>query len=259
MQKETVHIETPEKILFTYTIADTGQRIMAYLIDVVLQAVFFAIIFIILLISALSVYVTGLFEIARQTGALFMAFIFLLQFFIQWGYFIFFEVMMDGQSPGKKVLKIRVIKVDGDFMDFPTIVLRNLLRAVDGFPALHLFGGGISIIDKKSRRLGDFVAGTLVVDDIKYNFEEPSFHTELSAESNALQKVNYKNRLSEEELFVIRRFLNEKEKMPPEIQLKVALKLAEDVKKRLDHKMQISKPILFLEGVYKSHTYADDK
>lgn len=259
MKKETVQIETPEKILFTYTIADTGQRIVAYLIDFLSQVLFVVILYFVLGYIFRSLSLADMFDEAEQLKYLFWAFLYLVYFFIQWGYFIFFEALFDGQSPGKMAVKIRVIKVNGDFMDFSTIVVRNLLRAIDSFPFLHFLGGAISLVDIRSRRLGDFAAGTVVVDDVRFNCSEPNFYTRLSEGSVPLPRGDYINRLNEEELFIIRRFLNEKEKMPKETRQKVAENLAGEVKQRIVYEKKIGKPLLFLEGVYKAHTYADKK
>lgn len=79
-------------------------------------------------------------------------------FLLQWGYFTILELVMDGQTPGKSVLELRVVSRHGGRPDTGAILVRNLVRAVD-----LIFGLPSIAWDRRSRRLGDFAAGTLVV------------------------------------------------------------------------------------------------
>jgi len=89
----------------------------------------------------------------------------LFAFAVSWGYFTLFEVLWKGQTPGKRVAGIRVIKETGRPIDIPSAILRNLLRAVDFLPAMYGIGVTCMVLNRHSRRLGDFVAGTIVVHD----------------------------------------------------------------------------------------------
>ncbi|MBN2534088.1 MAG: RDD family protein [Spirochaetales bacterium] len=253
MKKESIEIETPEKIIFTYNISSTGTRIFAYTIDVIIQIV--VVVLLILLVSS-----TGLFSFSlssdgfsRELNGLLIAFAFLLYFFIQWGYFIVFEVIMEGQSPGKKIMKIRVIRTNGEPLDLPTIILRNLLRAVDAFPFYHLVGGLVSIVDSRSRRIGDIVSDTIVVKEMIFNLKEPNSFTVFltSGKEGAFSFFNKK--LNEEDLYILRRFLNEKGHLSKEKQDEIALKLAQSIKKRLQIQEEIENPLVFIERVYRGH------
>lgn len=254
MKKEIIEIETPEKIIFTYNISGTGTRIASYTIDAIIQLV--VVILLIILISS-----TGLFQfslsaggIAKELSGIVVAFAFLLYFLLQWGYFIVFEVIMEGQSPGKKLMKIRVIKTNGEPLDLPTIILRNLLRAVDAFPLYHLVGGLVSIVDPKSRRIGDIVSDTIVVKEMIFNLREPDAFTVFlsSSKTNPITLVNKK--LNEEDLYILRRFLNEKGHLSKEKQHEIALKLAKSIKKRLDIREEMNNPLDFIERVYRGHS-----
>ncbi len=257
MKKELVKIEAPEKIIFSYKIAETGTRIAAYIIDLIIQILVFIII--VLLILMVGVSFRSLFDsnVSSNAQNFSIAFLYIMVFFIQWGYYILFEVIMQGKSPGKMALGIRVIKSNGEPMDFATIVLRNLLRAVDSFPFLHLLGGFISIIDKNSRRLGDIVADTIVVHDIKLYRKEPDFSTNLSTASTTNDRPVLFKRLTENELFIVRKFLNGKEKLKHEKQHEIAKELAEKINKKLGLKENISDHIGFIEKIYRMHTYED--
>jgi uncharacterized RDD family membrane protein YckC len=83
-----------------------------------------------------------------------------LSFFGWWGYFLLFELLWGGQSPGKRPLGLRVVRRDGQPLGFTTALVRNTLRWIDQAMLLGVF---VMLIDAQSRRLGDMAAGTLVV------------------------------------------------------------------------------------------------
>ncbi len=257
MRIKTIHIETPEKIRFTYNISEIGTRIAAYIMDVVIQILAIVLVLILLFASgALYKDFFSIFDFGSATPdliSLVMAFLFILYFFIQWLYFILFEVLLNGQSPGKKMMKIRVIRSNGEALDFSTIVIRNLLRAVDSFPVFHFLGGLVTMIDKKARRLGDIVADTLVVHELPLYLKEPDFIT--NARITTLDKsLKMEKKLNEEELYILRRFLNDYEKLPPDNQEKLAANLAEEIRKKLNIQENIADPIYFIKRVYNEHT-----
>ena len=82
-----------------------------------------------------------------------------------WGYYVFFEMLWNGQSPGKRWVGLRVIRTDGTPITLSEALIRNLVRIVDFLPATYGVGIITMFIDKQSRRLGDLAAGTLVVQD----------------------------------------------------------------------------------------------
>ena len=92
-----------------------------------------------------------------------MAFYVILVFCVYWGYFALFEIFLKGQTPGKKYAGIRVIKDSGRPINAFEAVTRNLMRAVDSLPGFYGVGLATMMLNKQSRRLGDLVAGTIVV------------------------------------------------------------------------------------------------
>jgi uncharacterized RDD family membrane protein YckC len=94
-----------------------------------------------------------------------VAFIFFLTTanLVFWGYYILFETMWEGQSPGKRALGVRVLKTSGMPIGFLDAVIRNLVRIVDFLPFFYGVGVVTMFISPQSRRLGDLAAGTLVV------------------------------------------------------------------------------------------------
>jgi hypothetical protein len=89
-------------------------------------------------------------------------------FALEWVYGAFFETLLSGRTPGKWALSLRVVRADGGPASLQDFVLRNLLRAVDWLPFGFAFGLATMLVDDRLRRMGDVVAGTIVV------IEEPS-------------------------------------------------------------------------------------
>jgi uncharacterized RDD family membrane protein YckC len=150
---------TPEKVPFYYRVAGLGSRFLAWLIDL---GVIVLLIFVGLLVGAV---------LESGRGGMALAIVALWSFVLQWGYFILFEWLWHGQTPGKRLLGIRVINRQGTSVTFLEAAVRNLLRVVDGMPLLIidvvplLYGVGflVAACNRENRRLGDLAAGTLVV------------------------------------------------------------------------------------------------
>lgn len=151
-----VDIDTPERIRFACRLAGPSQRGAAFLVDMVIRAAIFA-----ALIACLSVFgfaSEGLFGLGLGVSLV-------VAFAVEWGYFVVCETTMQGQSVGKKMMSLRVIRADGLPVGFGDSVLRNLLRAADFLPNFYAIGAICMCLDRKFRRLGDLAAGTLVISE----------------------------------------------------------------------------------------------
>src|SRR5438128_2728302 len=122
----TAAIEAPEHIRFEVRVAGPARRTLAYLVDLMLRA---AIVFVAMIPFAFM----GT-DIGDEFAATSQGILLLLLFVVEWGYYALFESIGNGQSPGKKMLGLRVIDQDGRPATFLAIVLRNLLRAADALP-----------------------------------------------------------------------------------------------------------------------------
>jgi uncharacterized RDD family membrane protein YckC len=142
---------TTEKVPFTYRVAGLGSRYLAWLVD-------FLALFILGLLGWLF---SSVLEIGR--AGLGLAIFRLWIFLLVWGYFLLFEWLWDGQTPGKRLLGIRVIRRNGTSVGFAGSALRNIVRVVDHLPVLYAFGFAVSASNRKNLRLGDLAADTLVV------------------------------------------------------------------------------------------------
>ena len=162
LPEETLDIQTPENVAFGYQVAGIGSRFLASLVDtlivVLLQIV-------ILIVVTLIVRALDRSAFSNQISAWVYAMFGLLAAFFYWGYYIFFEMLWNGQSPGKRWVGLRVIRADGTPITLSESLIRNLGRLVDFLPAAYGIGIVTMFIDRQSRRLGDLAAGTLVVLD----------------------------------------------------------------------------------------------
>lgn len=153
-----LRVETPEHVRLDYELADVGSRLAALLIDM-------AIIVggLILLAMAYALLRGG----GMSLGESLAASVLVLGFFVlQWGYFLLFELLRDGQTPGKRALRLRVLHSTGQPLSVRGSVIRNVLRIVDFQPAMTgVLGGGVIMLTGRSQRLGDLAADTIVVRD----------------------------------------------------------------------------------------------
>lgn len=164
-------IDTPESVHFAYEVAGIGNRFIAALID---TTILFALLILLNLLVLVALNLLGdlaldsLFadEPPSWLGGLTIAFYALTNFAIYWGYYILFELLWNGQTPGKRFVKIRVLRLDGNPAGFVEVLLRNLVRPVDFLPGGYGLGLLVMLLNEKGRRLGDFAAGTLVIREL---------------------------------------------------------------------------------------------
>lgn len=156
----TLEVETPELVVLSYTVAGIGSRAFAAIID---YAICVGII--ILADIGVSVFVAKAGGLVRNmSGAFAISMIILVQFAVLWGYYVLFEALADGRTPGKRLQHLRVVRDGGYSVTFAASAVRNLMRIVDMQP-LFMYGVGIVsvLVSKSGKRLGDMAAGTIVV------------------------------------------------------------------------------------------------
>lgn len=161
-----VAIETPEQVVFSYTIAGIGSRAAAALIDHALligTMLLIVLFYLFVLVPVLDVPSgTALFR--QRTGGWALAVLILIQFVAQWGYYVLFEGLWDGQTPGKRWLRLRVVQDGGYSVSFAASAARNIARIVDMQPGIAYLVGVIAVaVSRTGKRAGDQLAGTIVV------------------------------------------------------------------------------------------------
>ena len=153
-----MEIETPEQVVFSYTIAGIGSRAAAAAIDfaIVATAIFG--------IWLAAILATPVGDLASSEWGLAVAI--LATFLLNWGYYVLFEGLRDGQTPGKRLLGLRVVQDGGFGVTLAASAVRNLLRAIDMQP-FFLYGVAIvsAAVSRMGKRLGDIAAGTIVVQE----------------------------------------------------------------------------------------------
>jgi uncharacterized RDD family membrane protein YckC len=158
---DILQVNTPENVAFGYEVAGIGSRFLAALVDttllVVIQIGF-------ILLGVLFMVGSG-FHMTDNIPIWFSALVGMVSFLFFWGYYIYFEVQWNGQSPGKRWARLRVIRTDGLPITMGEAVIRNLVRVVDFLPVAYGVGVVTMFIQPQARRLGDLAAGTLVIHD----------------------------------------------------------------------------------------------
>jgi uncharacterized RDD family membrane protein YckC len=209
-------IDTPEQVHLEFVLAGLGSRFMAILLDTLIQLAGFLVLFILASIFlAFRVVPAG-------TSTWAMALWILVFFCIYWGYFAIFEVVWKGQTPGKRWAGIRVIKDSGRPINTFEAIARNLLRAVDSLPGMYAAGVVTMLLNRRNRRLGDFVAGTLVVHESSEREASIFFNTAQSSTS-----VPQAAQLTLQQAELIEAFLSRRLDIPEAIRRQNAKKIAD--------------------------------
>lgn len=148
-------VPTPEQVAFSYGVAGIGSRFLAQLVDAVIFAVGYVVVGI---AAGVGGGVTGSGQAAALIGIV-------LAFLLTFGYFIVWEAVWNGQTPGKRALRLRVVGDRGQPIGFSQSAIRNLVRIIDFLPVAYGLGVIVLFINGRGKRLGDLAAGTIVVRD----------------------------------------------------------------------------------------------
>jgi len=168
--EETLIIETPERVPLEFALASIGNRFLAVAIDHFMQ--YLSIFLIAWFFLSIAGYTSS--DVVDAPDKLFsdapkwlIAILILILFLIFAGYFIVFEWLWNGQTPGKRLLKLRVIRDDGRPLTLWESIARNLLRICDAIPGfvLPVYSVGLIVIflSTRDQRIGDIFAGTVVI------------------------------------------------------------------------------------------------
>lgn len=207
---QTITIKTSQNIDIEYELAGLGDRIVAYLVDVLLYAAYW---FTIVLVS----------DVTKSGSSYYWAFVAMLPILL---YQLLCEIFLNGQSIGKKVKNIRVISLDGNQPNIGQYIIRWLFRIIDTMVTSGL-GAVLTIaLTDKAQRLGDILAGTTVVRSQR----RTSIRETIFMETEANHQVKYPRviELSDKDISLIREVLNRFEKLPTEnnaLLIKTALKV----------------------------------
>jgi uncharacterized RDD family membrane protein YckC len=216
---ETLVIETPERVALHFALASIGNRFLACAFDHALQTLA---IVIIIYGSLWLTSIAGLEALVAGASKWVLALIIIAAFVVWSSYFIVFEWLWSGQTPGKRWLKLRVIREDGRPITLWESAIRNLLRIFDMMPLPFYSVGLISVFaSTRDQRIGDLFAGSVVVRERAA--EAPSFDEVFASPvSDTAMRRTFKpvqfaadiSVLTESEIEVVEAFLRRRFDMP---------------------------------------------
>ncbi len=223
MRGDKLSIETPEQIQLEFPLAGVGSRFLALAYDTLLQAAAGIVLFLIGLFAVSEV------AVSRPLDLWVSALLVLLTFLVQFGYFAFFEAIWQGQTPGKRYVHLRVMKDNGQPMTTYDAVARNLLRIVDSLPGFYAVGILSVLLSSENKRLGDYVAGTVVV------HEQPlEQQAQLKYAGEAASSSYDVVRLSAEEFQLMEAYLLRRNQLAPEVRERLTRQIVERITPKLE-------------------------
>ena len=154
--RQRLQVETPEHVMLDLEIAGVGSRALAALLDLLIMVGSGIGVLIVLAIFA---------GFGVTIGSIGGAILLFVGFLVWTGYFMLFEGLRQGQTPGKRIVGIRVVSDTGNAVSMGAAAARNLLRIADFMPPPYLIGGVLVALHPRGKRLGDMVAGTVVARD----------------------------------------------------------------------------------------------
>jgi uncharacterized RDD family membrane protein YckC len=248
-------IETPERVELHYVLANVGNRFLAAAIDHLIQVG----LMVIVIVAAGALSDWHFFNSMNVWAA---ALTVLAIFAIYWGYFVAFETLWSGQTPGKRMMRLRVVREDGRPVRFFEVFVRNLLRLAIDFQPLPSYAiGVVSIIfSARSKRVGDFVAGTVVVKERAT--EAPSLEDIIKISEFEQRKLDRAGaapfiadtrRLSAQELRAVQTFLKRRYELAEPNRTALAMRIAQPLTIKLGISSNTLSPEAILEEVERQH------
>ena len=221
---QTVDIETPEQVVVSYTIAGLGSRTFAALVD-------YAVCIGGLITLALALVMVAPASTRPDTGtpsaAWALAIVYLAQFVFVWGYYVLCEGLADGRTIGKRLFRLRVVHDDGFSISLGASAIRNLLRLVDLQPGILGTVGMVAIgLSPRGKRLGDSVAGTIVVHERPLRIT--AGHADAASNASPGDVV-----LTDAEFDLLDRFMQRRASLPPEERARLASRVADRLRAHL--------------------------
>jgi uncharacterized RDD family membrane protein YckC len=174
---DTLKIRTPEGVEFALPLAGPISRMLALLLDLL----------VVMTIGRLAKQILaplGFFGNDFSEAILILAY-----FVTAMVYMMVAEWLWRGQTVGKRLLRLRVVDAAGLRLEPSQVIVRNLMRFVDGLPALYLLGGITCLVSRHRQRLGDLAAGTVVIRAPK--LERPDLDQLLGGKYNSLAEMRH--------------------------------------------------------------------
>jgi uncharacterized RDD family membrane protein YckC len=230
----TLEVRTPESIAFSYELAGVGSRFLALAVDFTIQITLLLLLFwgLTLVAGHAGPHPISLRGADRVVYNLTVALIIAIVFLIFFGYFIVLETFWNGQTPGKRLLGIRVVRDGGYPLDFMAALIRNLIRVGEMAVGFYALSAVVAVFSPLNKRIGDLAAGTIVIRESRMESPEKMLREVAEPVYAATAYV------SGEERALIRRFLERRTDLVTQRRAAIAHQLAERVRPRLPTDMQ---------------------
>lgn len=189
MNEEKVGIKTPEYVSLQFQLAGLGSRTAAFIIDQLILTLVNIAILIVVLILLVGTPSSALF-FATEMESMTLAITIIALFLINWGYYFAYEYFSGGKTIGKKIIGIRVIQENGHSITLLSSFIRNFLRIIDMLPANYFIGILMVFFHSKHKRVGDLVAGTIVVHERHVKKKKKQTPLEKEIEKRGISKTN---------------------------------------------------------------------
>jgi uncharacterized RDD family membrane protein YckC len=226
---EKLNIDTPEQVALEFSLATIGSRFLAVAIDTIIQI---ACAIVLLMVVAAGIWATGALGLAARPWVL--AVLVIGGFVIYYGYFAVFETVWNGQTPGKRVIGLRVIHASGRPISAWEAILRNVVRLVDQMPAIYAIGIVSVFVTERSQRLGDLAAGTVVVHErLAESLDD------VAPQRRVARSAHGARRLAPEEISVIELFFSRRGQLDGYARMRTAHQIARRVRERLEINAQL--------------------
>ncbi|MDP9311265.1 MAG: RDD family protein [Chloroflexota bacterium] len=232
-------VETPEHIDVAYDVAGIGSRFLAALIDHVIIAV-------VLSLSCVGVSIVASSLDLGLSESLIFGLFGLGIYLSLCAYHIFFETIWNGQTPGKRIIGLRMVRVGGRPLGFAGSAVRNVIRLADFLPVLYGLGVMVMFIDKRSRRLGDLAAGCMAVRERK-GVTLDSLSRPVAAEAPVVPTatgITIPNLqvLRRDDYDIVQEYLRRKPQLSVEARQRLGQQLVEGLQQRLGYPILIQTP-----------------
>jgi uncharacterized RDD family membrane protein YckC len=214
--ERTVEVDTGESLAFSYELAGLGSRFLALFIDGCIQV-----------LSVIGIALVIFFaSIQKISGSIFLGLVIITFFLLFFGYFVIFEWLWNGCTPGKRLMGIRVVRDGGFPLDFLGSAIRNLVRVLEFGLGLYCVSAISALLSKQNKRLGDFAAGTIVVRDMRYERAQVKAY-ERESEDPVVRELGFRER------DLIRKFIARRDALDPRARQALAADIASRIRPRL--------------------------
>ncbi len=250
-------LQTPESVELEFTLAGIGNRTLSLLIDYLFLAFSIALFWVCYVFLVVPIgEVIGNFIPNADVEMWLFAIASLITFFVYVGYFVIFESIWRGQTPGKRFTRIRVIQDNGRQAGIGQAVLRSILRPVDD---IFFIGILMIMLGKQEKRIGDWVAGTIVIQEERSiasaNFPISDVASRLALK---LQQEADINQLLPEEFATIREYLQRRPHLTANAKARLSQHLAQQIQALIHLETQPNAPDTFLEAIYLAYQNLDN-